>query len=120
MGEVTNENVSRGRLIIRGAVEVLTGLHIGTGSAMGIGLVDSCTVRDPITNRPMIPGSSLKGRLRHALVDLVDGKKDEVDRLFGSSAGEDKGGLTRLFVRDCALKDDSAEALKSATGSSLK
>ena len=31
---------------------------------MGIGTVENTVVRDPLTNRPYIPGSSLKGKLR--------------------------------------------------------
>ena len=56
-----------GKLIIKGEVEVLTGLHIGTGASGGIGLIDNPIIRDPITQEPIIPGSSLKGRLSHAL-----------------------------------------------------
>ncbi len=54
-----------GRVFIRGDVEATTGLHIGGGEGtLTIGGVDSPIIRDPITNRPYIPGSSLRGKMR--------------------------------------------------------
>lgn len=57
-----------GRVFITFDVEAVTGLHIG-GSDTGIeiGGVDKTVIRDPITNRPYIPGSSLKGKVRSLL-----------------------------------------------------
>ena len=49
---------------ISGVLETVTGLHIGGSSAFSaIGAVDSPVIRDARTNMPMIPGSSLKGKL---------------------------------------------------------
>ena len=57
-----------GKIIIRCCLVVRTGLHIGAGNAFSaIGAVDSQVVRDPLTGLPMIPGSSLKGKLRSLL-----------------------------------------------------
>ena len=54
-----------GKLLIRCELEVVTGLHIGDSSAFSaIGAVDSPVVRDPLSSLPIIPGSSLKGKLR--------------------------------------------------------
>ncbi len=54
-----------GKIIIEGKIIALTGLHVGGSSTgMEIGGVDSVVVRDSITRRPYIPGSSLKGSLR--------------------------------------------------------
>ena len=48
------------KLEITGKIEVVTGLHIGGSSAFAaIGAVDSPVVKDPLTNTPVIPGSSL-------------------------------------------------------------
>ena len=53
---------------ITGTLEVLTGMHIGGSSAFAaIGAVDSPIVRDTLSDMPMIPGSSLKGKLRTLL-----------------------------------------------------
>lgn len=55
-------------VILEGDLEVLTGLHIGAGNAgMKIGGIDSPVIKHPITERPYIPGSSLKGKLRSLL-----------------------------------------------------
>ncbi|MDR1795527.1 MAG: type III-A CRISPR-associated RAMP protein Csm3, partial [Erysipelotrichaceae bacterium] len=57
------------KLKISGVIEIVTGLHIGgSKSFSAIGAVDSPVVRDPKTNDPIIPGSSLKGKMRTLLV----------------------------------------------------
>lgn len=109
-----------GRLTIRGKIQVLTGLHIGAGTAGGIGLIDTPLVRDPQTRRPVVPGSSLKGRLRHALEILLGSGNAEVLRLFGGPADNSaKDSRTRLFVRDSLLTDQSATKLESLDTDSL-
>lgn len=56
------------KLFVAGTIETLTGLHIGGNSTeMGIGGADSIVIRDPITNHPYIPGSSLRGKMRSLL-----------------------------------------------------
>jgi len=57
-----------GRVFVQFEIEAVTGLHIG-GSDTGIeiGGVDKTVIRDPLTNRPYIPGSSLKGKMRSLL-----------------------------------------------------
>ena len=58
----------KGRVFITFNVKAVTGLHIGGSDAgIEIGGVDKTVVRDPLTNRPFIPGSSLKGKLRSLL-----------------------------------------------------
>lgn len=54
-----------GRVTIKGQIEALTGLQIG-GSDRGIeiGGVDKVVVRNSLDNKPYIPGSSLKGKIR--------------------------------------------------------
>lgn len=109
-----------GRLIIRGKINVLTGLHIGTGGSGGIGLVDNPVIRDPLTRRPIIPGSTLKGRLRHALEMILGSESAEVWRLFGAKVDAfDKKGSGRICLRDAHLTDDSAKALESVDTDSL-
>lgn len=54
-----------GKFIIQGKIELLTGLHIGgTTVGMEIGGMDNPVIKDPITEQPIIPGSSIKGKLR--------------------------------------------------------
>lgn len=84
-----------GKIVIDCTLNVVTGLHIGGSDAFSaIGAVDSPVVRDPLTNDPIIPGSSLKGKLRTLLVRSLNegdtlpepnGDAEIVRRLFGSS-----------------------------------
>lgn len=62
-----------GRVIITGRIRALTGLHIGgSPGALAIGNVDMPVIRDAVTGRPYIPGSSLKGKMR-SLAEKVTG-----------------------------------------------
>ncbi len=66
MADTTRRFVTlHGRIFLRADIELLTGLHIG-GAAAGleIGGLDKPVIRNPRTNEPYIPGSSLKGKLR--------------------------------------------------------
>lgn len=58
----------KGRVFLTFDIEAVTGLHIG-GSDTGIeiGGVDKTVIRNPLDNRPYIPGSSLKGKMRSLL-----------------------------------------------------
>jgi len=97
-------------VIIRGKIELLTGMHIGgSKDKMEIGGVDSPVIRNPHNRLPYIPGSSLKGKLRSLLeyslgVVSQNGEvsKDEaIVRIFGTSAEDNNNnGPTRLIVRD--------------------
>lgn len=85
----------RGKIRISATLKILTGLHIGGNKAFSpIGAVDSPVIDDPRTGRPIIPGSSLKGKLRYLLASHICGAMqkqspnedpEEVRRLFGSS-----------------------------------
>ncbi len=54
-----------GKFLITSKIVLLTGLHIG-GSTVGleIGGIDNPVIKDPLTDEPIIPGSSIKGKLR--------------------------------------------------------
>jgi len=57
-----------GKIELAGELECMTGLHIGAAKEnMEIGALDSPVIRDPLTQEPYIPGSSLKGKLRSLL-----------------------------------------------------
>ncbi|MCD7927267.1 MAG: type III-A CRISPR-associated RAMP protein Csm3 [Oscillospiraceae bacterium] len=88
--------MSYGKLILYFDLTVRTGMHIGGSSGFSaIGAVDQPVVRDPRTGDPMIPRSSLKGKLRTLLAkkcsqtaeELPPFSKDDprILRLFGSS-----------------------------------
>lgn len=119
-----------GNIILRGKIEVLTGLHIGgSKEKLEIGGVDSPVIRDPIEKYPYIPGSSLKGKLRTLLAyylnkaDEDPPKKEHLDsnsplqRIFGIPAevGDNSSGFgpTRLIVRDAHPDNKTIEMWKN-------
>lgn len=83
------------KIEITAVLEVVTGMHIGgTNEFAAIGAIDSPVVRDAITRLPMIPGSTLKGKMRTLLSRQysekylpvrVEDDPEIVKRLFGSS-----------------------------------
>ncbi len=86
------------KIIISAKLKVGTGLHIGTsGDYAPIGGVDCPFIRNPFTKLPIIPGSSVKGKMRTLLAKVRQHKKgsyflpkhekdeDVVKRLFGSA-----------------------------------
>jgi CRISPR-associated protein Csm3 len=110
------------KIKIQGTIEVKTGLHIGgDDSFSAIGAIDSPVVRDPLTRDPVIPGSTLKGKMRSLLaremgtvpVEGVKGFENdciEIKRLFGSSQkGSDAAGtglqMSRLQFSDCFIQN---------------
>ena len=112
----------KGKLLIGAVLTVKTGLHIGDSSDFApIGAVDSPFSRDPLTKAPIIPGSSLKGKMRTLLARVRDGmaalpspEEDEavVARLFGiSSKTETKPA--RLQFRDAFVKAESRNKFKN-------
>ena len=51
-----------GKVVLRGEMELKTGLHVGASrETMKIGGIDSPVVRDPITDFPYIPGELVEG-----------------------------------------------------------
>jgi len=117
---------------LKGEVAVLTGLHIGGGDdTMKIGGIDNQVIKDINTDKPYIPGSSLKGKMRSLLewsigvVGIGDGKPfgshlmgdaifetldtkeraENLIKIFGDSNPKSDGtyGITRINVSDCQL-----------------
>ena len=122
------------KILIEGTIEAKTGLHIGGANVgMSIGGADNTVVRNPITNEPYIPGSSLKGKMR-SLVEKLEGKFTNVNmskvrkaayvddpehiicKIFGTMPEKmDKNNgkpTSRLIVRDCEL--DNTDELANA------
>lgn len=115
-----------GKVIIKGTIEVKTGMRIGgTTGGLKIGGVDSPVITDA-QGRPYIPGSSLKGKMR-SLMEIREGKsldsksglhecqsekeykECDVCKIWGIR-GERQFSiptLTRLNVRDTYLDEES-------------
>ena len=101
------------KIEISGTLEVVTGMHIGGPSAFSaIGAVDSPVVKDTRTNQPMIPGSSLKGKMRSLLAKRYNEFKAEkpdddaecLTDLFGS-AKKGQVKTSRLLFTDMFLEN---------------
>ena len=117
---------------LTGTIELLSGLHIGGGDdTMKIGGIDNGVIKDVNTDKPYIPGSSLKGKMRSLLewhigvVGIGDGnpfnsklldnaifndrqvknRAETLLKLFGDKEGA--FGITRINVGDCHLSDES-------------
>ena len=116
-------------ITLSGQIEILSGLHIGGGDdTMKIGGIDSGVIKDINTNKPYIPGSSIKGKMRSLLEwnnrlvvygsgqpfssNLLE-KIPEKDRksainllkIFGDVKNE--FGITRVSFSDCFISQDS-------------
>lgn len=58
-------HIFNSKIFVSGHITAHTGLHVGGSSTeMSIGGADSVVIRNPITNHPYIPGSSLRGKMR--------------------------------------------------------
>lgn len=115
-------------------IELLSGLHIGSGNTeIHTGGTDNPVIKNPLTQQPYIPGSSIKGKMRSLLewhlgvVGIAEGQplsfkhlgklsgktQDQAKnllKLFGGapdSTNDDKLvgeiGPTRLAFWDCSL-----------------
>jgi CRISPR-associated protein Csm3 len=61
-----------GKYLITADIRCKTGLHIGAPpEETEIGGLDQPVIKDPLTGKPYIPGSSLKGKLRSLLEGVV-------------------------------------------------
>lgn len=106
------------KIEISGTIEIVTGLHIGGSSAFSaIGAVDSPVIMDTRTNQPMIPGSSLKGKMRAllakqyntAIAKTADDDAECLTNLFGSAKSKKE---SRVLFTDMFL--DNFDELKRA------
>lgn len=111
------------KILVAVKLKCITGLHIGDSKDnVEIGGIDNTVVRrKDNTNRPYIPGSSLKGKIRSLLEQVrgqnADGSSKnnggEVCELFGSSEnGNLKGSQSRIIFRDADFTDETIEMLE--------
>lgn len=117
-----------------------TGLHIGAGdSEMHIGGIDNTVIKNPLTQSPYIPGSSLKGKIRSLLewksgeitsgeplkLNDISNAKDKsavknILKLFGVT-GDSKNdeallkelGVSRLAFWDCNLNPEWEDQIRA-------
>ena len=120
---------------ITGKIELKTGLHIGAGNdSIHIGGVDNAVIKDPITKKPYIPGSSIKGKIR-TLLEWATGRvrdskpfatkdkdDDPIARIFGNGKNDPnyKGGPTRASFSDCQLSEENNKKLEEIGYTEIK
>lgn len=77
-----------GKVILKGVVQVTSGLHIGSSrESLEIGGLDAPVLRDALTSEPYIPGSSLKGKLRALLERAYAAKTKKGEEFFNRNIG---------------------------------
>lgn len=126
-----------GRIIVRAAIQLESGLHIGAGAHGAISGLEFPVVRDPLSGQPYLPGSSLRGKMR-AETERVLGlapnssgrggvqvyvpssreeyESNPIGRLYGVPGTRSFAvdGAARLVVRDTFLAPESIAMLKRA------
>lgn len=129
------------KIFFKGTITALSGLHIGGSNlSMAIGGADAVVVRNPITNQPYIPGSSLKGKMRSLTEKLLGAyeegnmgavrwvpysglkDKDEASKaskgiivdLYGRASGREDNIPSRIIVRDAEMDENSVNTLKDS------
>ncbi|MCM1322153.1 MAG: type III-A CRISPR-associated RAMP protein Csm3 [Bacteroides sp.] len=118
---------------ISGKIVVKTGLHIGAGNdKVEIGGMDNPIIRNPLTQEPYIPGSSIKGKMRSLMEWKFDKVKEsggepcscgkpecKICRVFGSANTKSEEakdrGPTRLIVRDAVLTEHWKEKFRNGS-----
>ncbi len=118
--------------IIKGEIELISGMRIGgSDDVLQIGGTDLTCIKDPVTQKPYIPGSSLKGKMRAGLEKRLgksssDGREPcgcakedcAVCRVFGPHKNTNHMlGPTRIRVRDAALCPSSEFTIENKTES---
>jgi len=132
--------VLHGRVFIHADIKLVSGLHIGASQAgLAIGAVDGPVMRDPLSNRPYIPGSSVRGKMRslwektngeiarqntqihsrpevriHSCKTESSYKACPVCRIYGVPGDQEFAMPARLVVRDARLDDVQATILGQA------
>ncbi len=132
------------RYVIEYILECETGLQIQAGNiSFDIGGIDNPVIKNPITNEPYIPGSSLKGKMRSLLEwveapdelikndgQVLNDPKYDVCKLFGVAPGnisdenkdrtvQEKILVSRAIFRDAYLTEESKDMLQSQLGENI-
>ena len=111
-----------GKIEISGKIELLTGMHIGASDSFAaIGAIDTPVIKDPISGLPIIPGSSLKGKMRTLLAKAYNEKPfvkweeddEKIIRVFGTSKSVKSGHPvnSRILFSDVIM--ENMEEIKS-------
>ena len=108
------------KIEITGTIEVITGMHIGGSTAFSaIGAVDSPVIKETISGKPMITGSSFKGKLSRkkkkkyntVIAETPDDDDELLLGIFGSAKNKKAG---RLIFSDMILSNKEELEKKGA------
>lgn len=107
------------KVFVGGKIIAKTGLHIGGSSlGMSIGNTENTVVRNPFTNQPYVPGSSIRGKMRSLLERLAG----EFTPMKGSAI--DHGPLTHkpahLICQVFGIPAEEAKEEDKAKGKNAK
>ncbi|AXJ02439.1 CRISPR-associated protein, Csm3 family [Cyclonatronum proteinivorum] len=123
------------KIFFKAELKAESGLHIGGSNlAMAIGGADAIVIRDVLTQEPLIPGSSVKGKMRSLTEKLLGAyqpvnmgavkfgpytkldasAKDIIPMLYGSAEGNEKNIPSRIIVRDARMDAQSVEKLRNS------
>ncbi len=112
-----------GKIQITGIMEIVTGTHIGGSSEFSaIGAVDAPVIRDATTNLPMIPGSSLKGKMRTLLSkkysegSLPESPNHDDPRIVELFGGSEPVTPAKLLFSDMILSNKDELGQNGARG----
>jgi CRISPR-associated protein Csm3 len=103
-------------------ITLVSGARIGgSDDVLQIGGTDLTCIKDPVTGKPYLPGSSLKGKMRSALeksTGTADGanpsKVGPIARVFGPHFNQrHQEGPTRIRVHDAPLLSDFTLEMKT-------
>lgn len=103
-------------IIINGTMTAMEGIHIGgNNEGTKVGGCDNPVIRNPLTGKPYIPGSSIKGTMRYILEKVEDKSRDGkpcgcgnpncmVCKLFGAHMNtKANSGEPRVIFRDMEI-----------------
>jgi CRISPR-associated protein Csm3 len=96
-----------GKIILKGIIKTLTGLHIGASrEALEIGALDLPVLREPVTRQPYLPGSSLKGKLRSLLERKIskEMKPQSPAEFFNRNVGRPN---FPIYIHVCNTKEEA-------------
>jgi CRISPR-associated protein Csm3 len=130
-----------GRVFVHSEIVAVTGLHIGgSPTALAIGTVDNPVIRDTLTGRPYIPGSSVRGKMRslwekmtgvgqnwsigkgvhiHVCEKRGDYERCPVCQIYGVPGQLEASFPTRLVARDAFLSARSEQELRQQAKTDL-
>ena len=108
------------KIFFNGTIETISGLHISShNDAFSLGILDHTIIRDPLTQLPFIPGSSIKGKIRYLLNNFLSPdsaentdsqQADSINTLFGMSSKTTHTSGARIIFRDAHFSEKSRNA----------